>query len=191
MATKKAATPAKPPAKTKNVQKPRASITESVKPKQKRKPRSPEKQILAEYDKKNKGGRPTKLTEEVETKIVAAVRGGNYIETAAAFAGIDKVTFYDWMKQGAAGKSPEMVKFSNSIKKALAESEVIPLSRIAEAGRSNWQAEAWRLERRFPERWAKKPEGQQVTIETDKDKGTTKVTLSDLYKQLNDNSEDI
>lgn len=191
MATKKAATPAKPPVKTKTVQNPRASITESVKPKQKRKPRSPEKQILAEYDKKNKGGRPTKLTEEVETKIVAAIRGGNYIETAAAFAGIDKVTFYDWMKQGAAGKSPEMVKFSNSVKKALAESEVIPLSRISEAGKSSWQAEAWRLERRFPERWAKKPEGQQVTIETDKDKGTTKVTLSDLYKQLNDNSEDI
>ena len=42
------------------------------------------------------------------------------------------------------------------------------------------------------ERWAKKSDPQSVTIETDNKKGTTKVTLGDLYKQLNDDSsEDI
>lgn len=139
---------------TKTVQMPRTSIAKSAK--KAKKPRSPEKQILAEYDKKNKVGRPTKLSEEIETKIVAAIRGGNYMETAAAFAGISKDTLFAWLRDGERGKSPELIKFSDSVKKALAESEVIPLSRISEAGKTNWQAEAWRLERRFPQRWAKR-----------------------------------
>ena len=40
--------------------------------------------------------------------------------------------------------------------------------------------------------WTQETPGKSITIETDKEKGTTKVTLGDLYKQLNDDSpEDI
>ena len=38
-------------------------------------------------------GRPTKLTPDVQEKIVQAIRAGNYIETAAAYAG---VRMYVW-----------------------------------------------------------------------------------------------
>lgn len=122
--------------------------------KQTRAPRSPEGKILAAN--KHPGGRPTKYCDDVASKIINAIRAGNYMETAAAFAGVDKTTLYDWMKQGAAGKSPEMEEFSNAIKRALAESEFIDLSLIQKAAREGaWQASAWRLERRFRDRWGK------------------------------------
>lgn len=45
-------------------------------------------------------GRPSKLTIEVQEKICTAIQLGGYIETAAAFGGVDKDTLYDWLKRG-------------------------------------------------------------------------------------------
>lgn len=51
---------------------------------------------------KAKPGRKTKLTPERQTKILNAIRAGAYVETAAAAAGINKVTLYrpghSWQK---------------------------------------------------------------------------------------------
>ncbi|MGB4501182.1 MAG: hypothetical protein WBI21_07950 [Natronincolaceae bacterium] len=44
--------------------------------------------------------RPTKLNPETQNKIITAIRAGNYIETAAAYAGISKNTLYDWLRKG-------------------------------------------------------------------------------------------
>jgi transposase len=98
-------------------------------------------------------GQPTKLTPMVHEAIVTAVRLGNYIETAAALAGINKTTIYDWMKRGANEKRGIYYDFTTAITKALAKSEVQDLQTIAEASKVHWQAAAWRLERRFPARW--------------------------------------
>ena len=82
-------------------------------------------------------GRPTKLTPEVHERIANAIRRGNYIETAAALAGISKVALYDWLHRGAAelariegnarrsGLASEAIyfEFSNAVALALAESE--------------------------------------------------------------------
>ena len=48
----------------------------------------------------NTGGRPTKLTYELQAKVCDALRAGNYIETAAAFAGIAKSTLYKLTQEG-------------------------------------------------------------------------------------------
>lgn len=101
-------------------------------------------------------GRPTKLTPEVEDQLVRAISMGAYIETAAAFVGISKVTFYDWMRRGARAKSGKYKAFSERIKKAMAESEMRSIMAIQRAGDINWQAHAWYLERKFPERWGKR-----------------------------------
>lgn len=140
-----------------------------------------------------KTGRPTKFTPEVTSKILTAIRAGNYVETAAAWAGVNKQTIYDWLRQGAAQEDGPFREFSDAVGEALAHAEVADLSQIGEAAkRGDWRASAWRLERRNPSRWGRQETPQSVTIETDKDKGTTKVTLGDLYKQLNDDSpEDI
>ena len=83
---------------------------------------------------------------------------------------MNKTTVYDWLKQGARlndeiDKNPNikisendalLITLSNNIKKALAEAEMKDLSVIAKASEKSWQAAAWRLERRFPDRWGRK-----------------------------------
>jgi len=84
-----------------------------------------------------KAGRPTKITKAITKTIVDAVRRGNYIETAAALAGVSKNTIYEWMRRGAAEgdrleENPRLKPkieetpffiFSDALKKALAQSE--------------------------------------------------------------------
>ncbi len=103
-------------------------------------------------------GRPTKLTPDVQEKIVQAIRAGNYIETAAAYAGVDKKTLYTWMKLGNDCKSGKNVhaQFLHAVEKALADAEVRDVTIIGKAAEENWQASAWRLERKFPDRWGRK-----------------------------------
>jgi hypothetical protein len=101
-------------------------------------------------------GRPTKLTPEVQKKIVDAIRAGNYMETAAAYAGISKDTFYRWLRRGARARNGIYKNFHDAVEKALAESEVRDVMIIANAAATDWKAAAWRLERKFPERWGKK-----------------------------------
>lgn len=114
--------------------------------------------------------RPIKLNEQIQNKIITAIRAGNYIETAAAYAGITKSTLYDWLKRGErekqrVAKNPRnrirkeeaiFVGFSNAVEKALAEAEIRDVAIIGKAAEEYWQAAAWRLERKFPDRWGRK-----------------------------------
>ena len=117
----------------------------------------------------NSRGRPIKLDQNIHDKIYHAIRAGNYIETAAAYAGINKTTLYDWLKRGERArkesedsgrkvpkKEEAFVNFSNAIEKALAEAEMNDVKRITVAARKDWHAAAWRLERKFPARWGRK-----------------------------------
>ena len=45
-------------------------------------------------------GRKALLTPEVLNAVIISLRAGNYIETAAAYAGISKNTLFDWLKRG-------------------------------------------------------------------------------------------
>lgn len=115
-------------------------------------------------------GRPSKLTPEIQQELVKIIAAGNYIETAAAYVGINKSTLYDWLKRGAREKQrlennprakmrkseAPFVEFSNAIEKALAQAEIRDVAIIGKAAEENWQAAAWRLERKFPERWGRK-----------------------------------
>ncbi len=96
----------------------------------------------------------TKLTPEVQEKILLHLRLGAYVETAAACAGIHKDTFYEWMKKGARGQKP-YAAFAEAVHKAVAESESRDLATVLKASAKYWQAAAWRLERRFPEKYGR------------------------------------
>lgn len=86
--------------------------------------------------------------------IVDAIRNGMWIETAAAFAGISKQTFYNWLKEGRRQKSGQKRDFLDAIERALAECEYQDLKKITQAADEGiWQAAKFRLERRFPQRW--------------------------------------
>lgn len=121
---------------------------------------------------KKLGGRPSKLTERAKAEILIQVRRGCYLETCFAYAGISRQTFSYWRKKSEVARESmqkgipirkrqrDLVKFFDDLEQALAQYEHIALHRIQRAGeQGNWQADAWRLERRFPERWAKKQEG--------------------------------
>ena len=101
-------------------------------------------------------GRPTKLTPEVQDKIVTALRAGNYQETAARYAGIAEPTFYEWMARGKSEPGSIYSEFAEAVEKAKADAEVRDVALIDRAAADgNWQAAAWKLERKFPNRWGR------------------------------------
>lgn len=101
---------------------------------------------------KRRPGRPSKLTDERVQRLLTAIQAGNYIETAAEVAGIGKSTFYRWMN----ADEPEFREFREAVKKAEAEAEARDVGMVRVAARSTWQAAAWWLERKFPERWGRR-----------------------------------
>jgi hypothetical protein len=118
------------------------------------------------YVPSNKGN--YKLNDEIEDIIVGAIQGGNYIETASALAGISKTTLYAWLKRGARyeqakddGKEPDkdderFYEFYQKVNQAMAFSEANDVQNLDNMSKNNWVISAWRLERRFPERWSRR-----------------------------------
>lgn len=122
----------------------------------------------------DKGGRPTKLTNEVQRIIVDLVRRGNYLDTAAMHAGVERSTLRKWMQRGRSSKSGLYRRFFLAVNKAAAFPEVSDMEVIRKAASSDWRAAAWRLEHRYPQRYAKKTTKHEVTgtrggpVQTDK-----------------------
>jgi len=99
--------------------------------------------------------RPTKLTPELQTQIVAYITAGAYIETAAAAAGVVKNTLYDWLKRGKTGEEP-FAAFSDAVERAMGQADMRDLAVIDKAAQANqWQAAAWKLERKHPDKWGR------------------------------------
>ena len=122
-----------------------------------------------------KPGRRTKLTDDLIDKICVLVRAGNYVETAAAYAGVHKETLYQWFRRGASSRRGIYRRFADAVLKATAEAELRDLQIIASAAANGqWQAAAWRLERRVPLRWGRRdfvqaqhvgPDGGPIQVE--------------------------
>lgn len=102
-----------------------------------------------------------KLNRELIEKAYRYVAAGNYIETVCVYLGISKNTWYTWLKKGEKQRQGIYRDFYDAIKKAEAEAEMRNVAIIQEAARDTWQAAAWFLERKYPERWGKR----ETTIE--------------------------
>jgi len=96
---------------------------------------------------KAKSGRPTKLTPEVQEKIVTAIRAGNYAQVAAVYAGIGERTFYRWMEQGKRAKAGCYRQFWQAVKAAEGEAEVRAVAIIQKKMPDDWRAAMSYLER--------------------------------------------
>lgn len=101
-------------------------------------------------------GRPTKLTPEIQRTIVDMLRRGNYLETCAVIAGLDPSTVRGWLKKGRESKRGMYRDFFAAVKRASVRPEVEDVETIRKAAATDWRAAAWRLEHRYPQRWAKK-----------------------------------
>lgn len=104
--------------------------------------------------------RPTKLTAELSAEIVASIEAGNYNDTAAQAAGVDRQTLYNWLKWGQDGKEP-YAEFFDDVTRARARAEadlVDTLKQGDEKGASfgTAKAAAFMLERTRPKKFAQR-----------------------------------
>jgi hypothetical protein len=132
------------------------------------------------------GGRPTALTPQVLEDVRRLLPTCLYLETVADYLGLDRSTVRKWLKRGAQEhqrvsrtkrarfrrREALFVELFLTFRKALAEGLIYDLGIIKkasadqvvtdEAGRpvsvrpGQWQAAAWRADRRFPELWGRK-----------------------------------
>lgn len=150
--------------------------------------------------KKDPGGRPTKLTQELIKQVCEGLLRGSYIETAFEWAGVPKETYYHWMRQGRARPKSIYGKLLHSASKAMAESEMYRLTLINRAAtgskavygqdeegnrillepaiKPDWKAAAWITERRNPKMW-----GPRQTIEHAMPEPEAKKSLEELQAE--------
>jgi hypothetical protein len=124
---------------------------------------------------KSKGGRPRKLDEVITVRtmedgkaverkmtvgdrILMVVRAGNFPTPAAVACGVSERAFMAWMRAGREGKDEQFAQFYQAVKEAESEAEAVAVGTIM--ANPMWQAKAWFLERKFPDRW-----GQTLKVE--------------------------
>jgi len=86
--------------------------------------------------------------EKLVPVILDHIRNGCFIKEACEAAGLDRSTFRKWRKD-----DPSLIPL---LKKAKAEQLASMIANIKQAGQKEWSAHAWYLERRYPEKFAKK-----------------------------------
>lgn len=138
------------------------------------------------------GGRPTKCTQRLIDLIVPMLLAGNYLEVACSTVSIDKETLYNWLRRGHTQPRSVYRRFRDAVLEAQSRYEANALANIERAAKGtfhaillkdengnqlfdqhgqplfikpqppDWQAEAWRLERKFSQRWTK-TERQEIS----------------------------
>lgn len=135
--------------------------------------------------KKNPGGRPRKyqpkLTEEAVSTIMQYLAIGAHAEIAAMAAGVSHQTLRDWLRDAQAAEdrqnkrealSPRekmLLDFRNRLNKAVAEAELTDIDRIDRSAETVWQAAAWKLERRYSDRWGMRSRATQENLNVNMD----------------------
>lgn len=113
----------------------------------------------------NPNRRPPKLSDKVAGAIMNALRDGNTIGVAASAGGVSRRTLYYWLERGdkardliSAGEEDQLnpwdemyIIFLEAIEEAQAAIQQELMQRINAAGVKSWQANAWILERRWPD----------------------------------------
>ena len=138
--------------------------------------------------KPRKAGRPTVLTDEVQERIITAIKAGSYLDDAAAYAGISYRVVFDWLAKGndaqqriqagdtdLADNDHKYLQFMQAVENARAQAVVRNVGIIQSAAQNGqWQAAAWYLERTNPRKW-----GRHETVEiTGADGGAIQVEHS-------------
>ena len=121
-------------------------------------------------DSNRTGRRTLALNEEIKQAVLDSLTAGNYLETAAAYAGISRATLFDWLDKGRKAQERfakgvpdnEMLPndqlfsdFLDAVEVAQARSEVRMVAVIQSKATENWQAAAWWLERARPRKYGR------------------------------------
>jgi hypothetical protein len=101
-------------------------------------------------------GRRTKLSPEIQSTLVCALREGATIAHACDYAGIHRATFHRWMQRGQEDE-PEFRDFCDATTRARGQGVITDLCAISDAVRAHdWRAAAWRLQHRYPQDYGAK-----------------------------------
>jgi transposase-like protein len=93
-------------------------------------------------------GRPTKYTPETVKRIIEAIKLGVAYVDAANYAGVGLATFNEWRD-----RYPE---FAEAVESASGQAVTACMAKIQKAAtEGSWQASAWILERRHPDRYGR------------------------------------
>ena len=112
-------------------------------------------------------GEPRRLNDAVAQRIVEKVLEGNYPEVAAQLAGVPRRTFQRWLHDGRqeleeGREHGSVARLALAVEKARAECVARKVKRVQDAGEKSWQADAWWLERNFPEMYGR---NQRIQVE--------------------------
>jgi hypothetical protein len=102
-----------------------------------------------------------KMTIETRNTILLSIRAGAPIEAALSFAGVSRSTFYQWLRNGAKDRAENRnttryAVFHRDYEEALGACEVRLSKIVSEAAKDDWKAAMTMLERKWPERWARR-----------------------------------
>lgn len=106
-------------------------------------------------------GRPSDIADATLLKeLFSAIEDGNYLETACDLVGLSVVTVNTWKKRGEDGEAP-FDRFLIALKAASSRAEARAVANVRQAGKlpQFWAAEMTYLERRHPEKWGRRQEG--------------------------------
>ena len=114
-------------------------------------------------------GRPPKLTRELIEQICDLIIEGWTIERAAKLSGVSATSIYRWLSMGKSEDSESIYQeLVQRVKEATecSEFELLQAMRIAGAHPKNWRANAWMLERRFPDKYGKREKEKEPKNES-------------------------
>ena len=97
-----------------------------------------------------------KLTDKLCDDICNDIKAGVPIDHAAIAHGITRATFYNWYRKGEEAKSGKFRQFHDKVEEAKSVAITLRARRIYKAGETNWQADAWWLERVDPDNFGRK-----------------------------------
>ncbi len=108
---------------------------------------------------KRQSGRPTKLTPEIENKLIKFITLGVPLESASNAIGLDYTTVREWLQRGEGrhptrGKTAQFEAFADRYQQAVGQCEARLVAKIQSAADKDWKAAAWLLSRRHPQRWS-------------------------------------
>lgn len=120
--------------------------------------------------KKRKTGRPSRFVPRVKKAIIRAVELGSPYRLAVQSAGVGYTTFKRWMAQAEQDEEGGAFRtFRDDVKKAEGKAVEKWLEIIDKAANNgSWQAAAWKLERRYPERFGRRTIDVRADIREEK-----------------------
>jgi hypothetical protein len=115
-------------------------------------------------------GRPSTVS-RLAPGFLKHIESGQTIVAAAALSGIGQSTVFSWMAIARNAKDGEYREFLEAFTRARGKAEGAMVQEVRKAGREDWRATAWLLERMFPERFYVKqllevsgPDGSPIAV---------------------------